>query len=45
MIWQLSNMEMQEFGGDINDKLLKIPVCIINQAIGGINLGWVNQIE
>lgn len=45
MIWQLSeygNVRVGQLGGGIQRQIIenyKIPVCIINQAIGGINLG------
>ncbi|MEA5457604.1 T9SS type A sorting domain-containing protein [Arcicella sp. LKC2W] len=45
MIWQLSeygNARVGQLGGGIQRQIIekyKIPVCIINQAIGGINLG------
>jgi hypothetical protein len=45
IIWQLSeygNARVGQLGGGIQRQIIekyKIPVCIINQAIGGINLG------
>ena len=45
MIWQLSeygNVRVGHLGGGLQQQIIekyKIPVCIINQAIGGINLG------
>ena len=45
MIWQLSeygNARVGQLGGNLQRQIIekyKIPVCIINQAIGGINLG------
>ena len=46
MIWQLSeyaNVRVGHLGGDIQRQIIEkynVPVCIINQAIGGINLGF-----
>ncbi len=49
MTWELTefgNHKVGQLGGGIQKKIIekyKIPVCIINQAVGGINLGMSLQ--